>query len=77
MTDRAPITEHTLKRAVKVDRGWKYYPPHRGPSLWLVTPQELDERKITQDYWMSEQQKRLSDSARNTAEATVTPEPAP
>lgn len=62
----APITAHTLANAVYVRGAIYYQPPDGGPRQLLVSAEELNAKKMTQDRWIDEQKERLAgDSGRN------------
>lgn len=61
--ERANVTAHTLANAVKIRRAVYYQPPGGGRPQLLISAQELDEMKMTQDRWIGEQKKRLGAEA--------------
>lgn len=57
---RAEINPHALANVVKVQGGVWYQPPEGGPKLPLITSEELNELRVTQDYWIRERRREFS-----------------
>lgn len=55
----AEINAHTMANVVKIAGGVSYQNPNGGPPQVLVSSEELDEQRITQDYWIRERKREL------------------
>lgn len=55
---RAPVTEEALKNVVLIGNA-VYTQPESGPPQLLISAEELDARKMTQQRWIDERKQEL------------------